>query len=504
MDRLNDNQSFEPQDLLELAEKFESPDVETRQRATHDLAIIAFRAIQTESGSEQLSNLLNPDNTDSLPEQKGTWAYEYEQALDQLAEIKQEFDILLETTKSCLWQWNATTGKKTFNNDYFAMPGYTLQKLEKFKVEHIEMLFTHPDDLIKSDELFTAYINGEIDNYESELRIKSLDGSWTWVKDTAKITSRDSNGDVTQIIGTRTDINELHKAKLQNKQWIQSFITSALGIALGTNGKLQIGMNNYAFEKMYGYPVNELAKLSFTDLFAPELRSEIENSINENYTSFHRHAESIHIKKDGLLFPVIVDMNIERDNRGEVMFSSINVIDITEIKQLETELKEKILYDSLTGVFSRHHLNEQSEIIKGSRLYPVSIINIDIDGLKVVNDSYGHVAGDELLKKMGIVLRDVFRKEDCVCRSGGDEFVILLPEMDEKSVVEKIDEITTRLAHFNQIGSVHPLSISIGTATADNFTNWDIAIKTADDNMYANKAAKKNGVIPQNNLFNFR
>ena len=151
------------------------------------------------------------------------------------------------------------------------------------------------------------------------------------------------------------------------------------------------------------------------------------------------------------------------------------------------------MYDSLTDVYSRNHLNEQSEILKNSRLFPVSIITIDIDDLKAVNDTYGHVAGDELLKKMGAVLNDVFRKEDCVCRSGGDEFMILLPEMDEASALRKIDLIMASLAHFNQIDSGLPLSISIGTATANNSLNWDDAINLSDKRMYANKTAKKNG-----------
>ncbi len=502
MDRINDDQHYKPPDLLELAEKFESLDDETRKRATDNLAKIAFQAIRTESGSEKLANLLNPnDDTNRLTNQNGAWANEYEQALDQLAEVKETLELLKKTTKTSVWQWDSITDKKTFDDNYFAMTGYNQQKIEKFNKDYIDMLLAHPEDLKKSDELFTACINGDIDNYESESRIKRLDGTWTWVKDTAKITQRDKYGGVAQIIGIRTDVNELHKAKRQNKQWIKSFANSELGIALGTNSGLQIGMNNYAFQKMYGYPVSELGKLSFMDLFAPELQPEIENNINEKYTSFRSHTESMHIRKDGSLFPVIVDMNIEKDPLGVIIFSSINVIDVTAFKQLEAELKEKALHDSLTNVYSRNHLNEQSEILKSSRQYPISIINIDIDGLKTVNDDYGHTAGDELLKKMGAVLNDVFRQEDCVCRAGGDEFVILLPETDEKPALEKVDRIMASLEHFNQIDSDHLLSISIGTATVDNYTkdyseNWDIAYQTADKRMRYNKKAKKNGLTP--------
>jgi PAS domain S-box-containing protein len=403
MDRLNDDQHFEPQDLLKLAEKFESPNDETRQSVTHDLAVIAFRAIQTELGRIQLANLLNPnDDTDRLTIQNGNWANEYEQALDQLVEVKETLDLLLKTTKTSLWQWDATTGDKTVDDGYYAMTDFTKSKLEKFNSEQIEIFLTHPDDLKKSDELISACINGDIDNYEFESRIKCHDGTWTLVKDTVQITHRDEHGDVTKIIGIRTDVNELNKAKIRNKQFLKTFVNTELGIALGVNDRLQIGMNNYAFWKMYGYSVNEL---SFIDLFAPELRTEIENDISKHNESFHKHAESEHIKKDGSRIQVIFDLHIEKDSDGKIIFSSINVIDISELKKLEAEVIEKALHDNLTGLYSRNHLNEQSGILNDllieHRISHVSIITIDIDGLKIVNDTYGHTAGDKLLKKMG-------------------------------------------------------------------------------------------------------
>ncbi len=502
MDRLNDDQNFESTDtdldLLELAENFEKLDDETKS----DLALAAFRAIQTESGRNHFANLLNPNgDSDSLQTNEGSWAHELEQALDQLAEVKETLELMKKTTKTSVWRWDADTDKKTFEENYYAMIGYSQQKIEKFNKDNIEVFLTHPDDLKESDELLSACKNGDINGYEFESRIKRSDGIWTRFKDTVQIARRDENDYVTQIIGIRTDVDALYKAENRNKRWIKSFANSELGIAIGQNSGIQIGMNNYAFQKMYGYSVGELYKLSFMDLFAPEKRSEIENKINEKYKSFHINTESVHTRKDGSEFTALADIHVEKDKHNKIIYSSITVIDITHIKELEKKLLEMALTDKLTGLYSRHHLDEQSEILqKSNRQYPISIINIDIDGLKIINDTYGHTAGDKLLKKMGAVIKNVFRQEDCVCRAGGDEFVILLPGIDEASALEKIDLIMASLAHFNQIDSDHILSLSIGTATVNNYTkdyekNWDTAYQAADQRMRDNKKAKKNGVI---------
>ena len=96
-----------------------------------------------------------------------------------------------------------------------------------------------------------------------------------------------------------------------------------------------------------------------------------------------------------------------------------------------------------------------------------------------------------LLKRVGMVLMDVFRQEDCVCRAGGDEFVILLPNMDNETAKKTIGRIEASLADHNKKYNHHPLSISIGTATAHDYTEWDMVIKKADDNMYEIKRKKK-------------
>lgn len=158
--------------------------------------------------------------------------------------------------------------------------------------------------------------------------------------------------------------------------------------------------------------------------------------------------------------------------------------------ETEKELGELSRRDSLTGVYSRRAFDEETERLERSRRFPVSVIVVDVDDLKPINDSFGHAAGDQLIVDAATILAQVIRAEDMLARTGGDEFAVLLPETGEaqvQAVVGRIDEAT---AAHNAISGRHEVQLSCGTATARG-GGLEAAIVAADEAMYANKAAKK-------------
>ena len=104
--------------------------------------------------------------------------------------------------------------------------------------------------------------------------------------------------------------------------------------------------------------------------------------------------------------------------------------DITENKKKEEEIKELSVRDELSGLYNRRYYEEQLIAFDNEENLPLTIIMGDVDGLKFINDSFGHALGDELLKKTAEAIGKACRADDIIARIGGDEFVVLLPHTD--------------------------------------------------------------------------
>jgi diguanylate cyclase (GGDEF)-like protein/PAS domain S-box-containing protein len=165
--------------------------------------------------------------------------------------------------------------------------------------------------------------------------------------------------------------------------------------------------------------------------------------------------------------------------------------DISVRKRAETRLKYQSTHDSSTGLYNRAFFDEELErMINGSK-FPVSIVVADLDGLKRVNDSLGHEVGDQLIKGAAEILQMAFRGNDIVARTGGDEFVILLPEVDWHGAMNSIERIRNCMQAYNSENEGPLVSISLGAATAASGGEIVSALKEADEQMYADKIKRK-------------
>ena len=174
----------------------------------------------------------------------------------------------------------------------------------------------------------------------------------------------------------------------------------------------------------------------------------------------------------------------------------ISIVDITDRKQTEEKLRFMSFHDALTGLYNRGYFEEEMERLKSSRQFPVSIIVCDLDDLKQINDSLGHDVGDQAIKAAANILRsNVFRKEDVVARTGGDEFVILLPNVDineNPAIRERLDK---SIIDFNgstkNDGLYRPIFFSYGFAVIQSDESLMEGYKQADAAMYTAKTEKK-------------
>lgn len=176
--------------------------------------------------------------------------------------------------------------------------------------------------------------------------------------------------------------------------------------------------------------------------------------------------------------------------------------DITKRKALEASLMKLSREDPLTGLYNRRTILDllEEEINRVLRYkHPLSVLMMDIDHFKQINDQWGHPAGDEVLKSFAAKCQSVMRENDKMGRFGGEEFVMVLPETgtaDASLVAERIREMTSEMNTKAKRGATEiPVTVSIGVTTASDGDDVEAVIARADDAMYQAKSRGRNCVV---------
>jgi len=165
---------------------------------------------------------------------------------------------------------------------------------------------------------------------------------------------------------------------------------------------------------------------------------------------------------------------------------------IQERKELEQRLEKIGYYDNLTGLFNKNYLLKEIDLLNTKINIPIGILVCDSDNLKSINDSFGHIAGDNLIKSTGKLLQSVFNSDHVILRTGGDEFIVIVKNKPFVEVERLYQKLKISLEQYNENNRALPIEISIGLAYSETSINaMESIIHIADINMYKNKREKK-------------
>lgn len=169
------------------------------------------------------------------------------------------------------------------------------------------------------------------------------------------------------------------------------------------------------------------------------------------------------------------------------------ITDIDERKQTEEKMRYLSSHDQLTGLYNRAFFEQELKRLEAEGQLPWSLLMGDSNGLKLVNDAFGHHQGDKLLKQIAKIFRKIFRKEDIIARIGGDEFAVLLPNVGSKEIINIMARIRDKC--FKEIADPIKPSIALGTATKEyKDQDMETIYKMAEDRMYNNKLLESKNI----------
>jgi diguanylate cyclase (GGDEF)-like protein/PAS domain S-box-containing protein len=418
----------------------------------------------------------------------------------RLHESEQRMTLALSGAQLGLWDWHIPSGKVIFSELWAQMLGYTLDELAP-DVSSWEKL-VHPDDLAMVEAILQLHLRGEIPIYRSEHRLLHKNKSWVWVLDIGQVLERSADGQPLRAVGIHQNISHRKHAEARDRLLISALKAVSYGIVI-TNVDAEIEWANPAFEKMTGYSIaesigkkpSELVKSGQQDeAFYHALWSHI--LAGENWCG-----ELINKRKDGSLYAEELTITPVADEKGKICHFVAIKQDITERKRTQEQLWEMATTDFLTGLINRRYfmVKLEEEFARAQRYgkHEVSVLMLDIDYFKRVNDTYGHPIGDALLKHFTLVIQKSLRKTDIAGRLGGEEFSIVLPDTPlyaARVFAERLcQEVKSSPLHLDN--TLISVTVSIGIAAMEESdNNCDAVLIRADDALYKAKEAGRNRV----------
>jgi diguanylate cyclase (GGDEF)-like protein/PAS domain S-box-containing protein len=356
----------------------------------------------------------------------------------------------------------------------------------------------HPDDRERVAKAVTD-LHEKAGSTITTYRIRHKNGHYVWFEALARLVPSPEVDGVMEIIYTARDVTQrvlTEQALADSERRLRTITDNVPAVIAHVDASERYTFVNAYVQHVSGEDSVQMIGKTMReirgDLIYSRLQGHIATALAGNAVTFEYEADC-----RGKQTYFQTNLVPDQDQEGHVSGVYALTTDITHIKEVEQELIKLARFDTLTGLANRRHFDEHIAAVmlrKYRQRSPILLMMIDVDHFKRVNDSWGHGVGDEVLKEVGQRIQSCLRKSDLVARIGGDEFVVLVEDIESPSVGDRLArKVWTAMQPEIVVGTVRlRITLSIGIAFCQNIASPDDVMQLADAELYKAKADGRN------------
>jgi diguanylate cyclase (GGDEF)-like protein/PAS domain S-box-containing protein len=427
-------------------------------------------------------------------------------AFEQALKLSEErFNLAVTGSNDGLWDWKIQSDELYYSPRFAELLGYSGKALEP-SMQAIYKL-VHDDDSGRVNEALAMHLARDLP-FDIEVRLRKSDGDYGWFRLRGQ-SVRDAAGTAVRMAGALTDITDKQRAAAElfaEKERAQVTLASIADgvITTDTDGWVEYlnpvaeSLTGWKWQDAKGLPIQALFRL-VDETHHRQATNPIDVVLNEDRT-IEAAANILLQRNDGIEIPVVHSAAPIRDRSGALVGVVLVLHDVSRERQYAAKLSYQASHDALTGLINRNEFERRLSLALQSAAQigrHHSIMYLDLDQFKVVNDTCGHAAGDQLMRQVSALLLTCLREGDTLARLGGDEFGVLLENCQPDAALRIADKLRQTVTEFHFAwGQLRfNIGVSIGVVNVDDglFTLAEV-LRAADTACYMAKEKGRNRV----------
>lgn len=417
---------------------------------------------------------------------------EREQASTALQESQERLERALEASGLGMWDWDLESGEIHIDERCAQNLGYALDQIVPSWETIIAII--HPDDAIRVSRSLEAHLRGETPHFEYEARVLTQERQWTWVAARGRAV-RSPHGTPTRLTGTLKNID----AERAMRQRLERADTQMQLLMEATDEGI-IGLDRDGVCTFVNPAATRLLGLSAEDLLGRNFDEQVRHTAEDGTDLIGHDSPIVHCLLEGQRYAganelfwrdaqtaVTVEYSVSPVlDEGRPAGAVLVFRDVSDKRTLAQQLEHQALHDPLTGLINRRGFEKKlDQLLQAARSHnrEHALCYVDLDHFKLVNDTCGHSAGDELLRQLPQVLQSRVRRNDTIARLGGDEFAILLEDCEMEQAAHIAEDVRDAVRDFRFVWQYRTFTIgaSIGVVGINATSQGLVSVLGAAD-----------------------